>query len=173
MARGHRVFARPGKKIDFKQWTSILALGTSVNTDELVQGASLAFGNSATILRIRGAVQASFDSTNTAGDDITLTWALGMVSTDAFAAGLGSMPDPAGEPEYPWLWWGTMFLHSELTVAPPGGWGTLAQRLEVDSKAMRKVKPGQSLVWLMQATGQAGTPLTNIDFMQTRVLIGF
>ena len=173
MARSRTVFARPGKKIDFKQWTSLLALGTSVNSDELVQGAALAFASPSTILRIRGAVQASFDSTNTVGDDLALTWAIGIVSSDAFAAGVSAMPDPAGEPEYPWLWWGTMFLHSEETAVPAAAWGTHSMRLEVDSKAMRKVSPGQSLVWLMQATSQVGAPLTNIDFMQTRVLVGF
>ena len=163
--------ARPGKKIDFKQWTSLLAVGTSINTDVITLGAALAFAVPATVLRVRGAVQAQFDSTQTVQDDAALTWGLAVVSSAAFAAGVGAVPTPAGDPEFPWLWWGTMFLHAE-SGDPDAAWGANTMRLDVDSKAMRKVKPGESLIWVMQSAVLVGSPLINIDFHQTRVLIG-
>ena len=170
MARG-RVYTRPAKKIDFKEWVGIPSLSTAQVADTTVLGGSLAFAIPATILRVRGAVQAAMDSTMQIADEMEITWGLGIISSDAFAAGAGSVPDPAGEIEYPWLWWGTMFLRSEI-AAGLNNWGTSAQRLEVDTKAMRKVKPGQSLAWILQTSATVGAVAVNMDFHKSRVLIG-
>ncbi len=166
-----RRYARPGRTIDYKAWAFIPAFTTNVSADGTVSGASLAFTAPATILRIRGFVQANFDSNVQLGDNIRITWGIGVISSDAFTAGAASMPDPGGEAEYPWLWWGSMRLRSEVTsqVEP---WGISAQRLEVDTKAMRKMKPGQSLVMIAEVANAAGAPATDLDFGQTRVLIG-
>ena len=129
----------------------------------------------ATLLRFRGFVQAAFDATVQVADILELTFALGIVSTDAFTAGSGSVPDPGGEPEYPWIWWQNIRLdatsvQASSTVQTP--WGPGAMRLEVDSKAMRRIKPGQSVCWVVQSRAQAGAPVVNIHMGQTRVLIG-
>ncbi len=170
MARA-RTFVRPGKKIDFKEWVGIPAVSTVLTTATTIQGGSIAFAIPATILRARGAVQCALDDSKQVGDEIRLTFGLGVVSSDAFAAGAGSMPDPNAEVEYPWLWWNTMFLRAEGTGAQEA-WGSSVVRLDVDTKAMRKVKPGQSLVWVAQSTTVVGAPVTNIDFLTGRVLIG-
>ncbi len=113
-----------------------------------------------------------FDETQQLNDEMILTWGLGFVSTDAFASGVGAMPDPAGEVDYPWLWWGQMHLLSLEANTQPGAWGITAQRLEVDTKAMRKFKPGQSLAWILQIGGSVGAPSVELNFGLTRVLIG-
>jgi len=163
--------ARRGKTIDYKEWRSITGLSGAISTDTTTGGGALGFTAPGTILRARGRVMAFFDESQQVGDIITLTWGLGIVSTDAVAAGAASMPDPADEPEYPWLWWGDMDLASNL-AAGVNAWGISAQQLEVDTKAMRRIKPGQSLVWIVQSTGAAGTPVTQLEIGQTRVLIG-
>ncbi len=167
---------RPGKKIDFKQWSSIPGLILSSAAGGLLQGGSLAFLAPATILRCRGYVQAMFDETAQPGDQAVLTYGLGIVSSDAFAAGAASMPDPAGEPEYPWLWWGEIFLESRWATGAgnpqPAGWGPDRMRLDVDTKAMRKVKPGESLMWAIEVVSVAGGPQIEHRIGQTRVLIG-
>jgi len=161
-----------GKTIDYKEWTGMNFSDQTAAADGTLIGAGLiSFAVPATILRARGFVQASFDATQQVGDRMRVTWGLGIVSTDAATLGATAVPDPAGEPEYPWLWWGSMLLRSEL-AAGVNAWGLSAQRLEVDTKAMRRVKPGQSLVWVMEAASTAGAPATLFEFGQTRVLIG-
>ncbi len=169
--RGGHVGQRVAKKIDFKQWANIPAVGLSISTSGTNIGGSLVFLVPATILRFRGRLQMQFDATQQAGDEMVLTFGLGVISSDAFDAGGGSVPDPAGEPEYPWLWWGAFHLHSELTLGQ-NQWGTNNQVVDVDSKAMRKIKPGQSLAWVVQSVAITGAPETLIDFLQARVLIG-
>ena len=164
-------FQRPAKKIDFKSWTSILELNLETGVAGTFSGASLAFTGPATILRARGFVSARMDETQQAGDIMRVIFALGVISTDAFVLGPTAFPDPGGNPEYPWLWWGSMHLESHAAAAAQA-YGISNQYMEVDTKAMRKMKPGESLVWIVQTAGPAGAPVTQITFGQTRVLIG-
>ena len=160
-----------GRKIDFKQWTSIPGIDLLASTNVTLLGGSLAFLIPATILRCRTNVYAAFDGTQQGSDRLDVTYGLGIVSTDAFAAGAGSVPDPASEPEFPWLWWYSQALRSELASAE-NVWGVSAQFVEMDTKAMRKVKPGESLIWVVETSAAAGAPATDILIQQTRVLIG-
>ncbi len=166
-----RVRSRPGRVIDFKSWSFAPAFSTVLAAVGTTIGGSVLFTGPATILRVRGAVQASFDSTVQNTDQMRLVFGLGIVSTDAATLGASAVPDPGGEAEYPWLWWGSMQLRASANAAE-GAWGTQAQKLEVDSKAMRRVKPGESLLWVVEVASVTGAPVTNIDFLQTRVFIG-
>ena len=75
-------------------------------------------------------------------------------------AGAGSMPDPSAEPEYPWIWFGETMLYSpNANFADP----MINQRLEIDSKAMRKFKPGQALTIIAQYVNLVGTPGVRVD----------
>ncbi len=167
-----RVFSgrRPGKKIDFKAWTGIpgIALGTAAAGT--FQGASVAFGASATILRIRGSCLCQFDGVADNAQQF-ITFGLGIISSDAFAAGAGSVPDPAGEPEYDWMYWRTVELLRTFVDAAGAEISMVGCqfRFDIDSKAMRKVKPGQSLAWQFETTSAVAT---DIIMGQTRVLIG-
>ncbi len=160
-----------GRVIDFKAWLALGAGSASVSTNATQGGTKLDFASPGTILRIRGSVYASLDATQQVGDEMTVTWAVGMVSTDAAAVGATALPDPADEPEYPWLWWYQMNLFSSL-AAGVNAWGTSAQLKEIDTKAMRRFKPGQSLVLFSQTTAATGAPVTRIRQNSTRVLIG-
>jgi len=167
VARGHR-----GRTIDYKGWLGIAALDApSITTATTSKGASLAFTAPATILRCRGYVQANFDATQQIADTMGIAFGLGIVSSDAVAAGAGSLPDPFGDADYPWLWWQSMFLRSEI-AAGVHAWGLSAQRIDVDTKAMRRVKPGQSLVMVFETATVVGAPVTAITVGFMRVLIG-
>ncbi len=168
MARPRRA---TGRKIDYKQWSFIPSLQASVTAASTVVGGALSFLVPATILRIRGYVQVSLDATKQVGDRMDVTFGLARVSTDAFDLGATAMPDPADEPEFPWFWWGSMTLRAEATGGEES-WGTVNQRLEVDTKVMRKMKPAESLVWVFQSANPAGAPVTIVSLGLTRVLIG-
>ena len=123
----------------------------------------------ATVLRARGAFKVAFLGGLQIADEVEIVVGLGIFSSDAVAAGAGSLPDPAAEGEYPWLWYGAILLHSG-GVDEEATWAQA--RVDVDTKAMRKVKPGQSLAWVAQYVDIVGTPSVRVMFDRTRVLLG-
>ncbi len=131
---------------------------------------SLAFTSPGTILRTRGVIKATFDETAQIGDTMFTSFGLGIVSTDAATVGASAMPDPGDEADYPWLWYGQILLRSNV-AAGPTAYGPAAEKLEVDSKAMRRFKPGQSLVLVMEHAQVSGAPITEFDMSVFRVLI--
>ncbi len=141
--------ARRGRTIDYKEWREVPSATQDISADGTFGNGILNFTAPGTILRCRAFVQAHFDSTVQTGDQIKLTFGLGIVSADAAALGPTAMPDPLGDIEYPWLWWGAMFLASEQAAPSNGGWGPQAQRIEVDTKAMRRFKPEEALTWVI------------------------
>ncbi len=160
---------RSGKTIDYKQWSLLPAARVSTASVSTQISSALSFVIPATILRVRATLVILLDGAAEGGVQGVVS-ALGIVSTDAFAAGAGSMPDPAAEPEYPWLWWKSAELISQTTGATAGQSDIgSAVRYDVDTKAMRKVKPGQSLVWVYSITDALA-----VDILQGhgRVLIG-
>ena len=167
--------ARFGKKIDFKQWTVLPGKSVSHTTDgtNIASTGGLAFTSPSTILRVRcPEILQYFDESRQVGDGIVLTYGLGVVTTDAVAAGDASMPDPQSEPEFPWVYWTQVTLRGEITSMVEAE-GTSSVRLrDIDSRAMRKMHPGQSLVWVLQRTGAFGAPVTLVTVADTRVLIG-
>ena len=166
MARGRSGYARtPSRE---KHWEAIprIFLG-SVGAETRIGGA-LSFTESRTIVRCRATLHASIDTPADAVSQV-ITCGLGIVSTDAFAVGLTAMPDPGDELDYPWLWWGEILLQKWLPAGDSASEASV--RVEVDTKAMRKVKPRQSLVWVFQGIRLNGTPITQLLVGATRVLI--
>ncbi len=159
------------KTIDYEQWTLLPGIQIFLNGNATFSGASVVFNEPATILRVRGWWSAHFDSTMQVGDELDLGIGLAILSTDAFTLGPTAFPDPLGEPEYPWLFWDTLKLDSNRAVGE-NAYGTTAQWREIDTKAMRKVKPGESLVVVLQSAGAAGAPNTVLEQSRMRVLIG-
>ncbi len=133
------------KKIDFKQWTAVPGLVTALSASigTVILG-SVAFAVPATILRMRGRMLVFFDESAQIADQALFAFGLAVVSTDAATAGAGSLPDPSGEPEFPWIYW-TEFAMSNLALTEERPFGVSAREIVFDSKAMRKVKPGESL----------------------------
>ena len=165
-----QVVARRGKTIDFKAWSIMLAQSQDVTAAAtVIPSGFLNFTQPATILRARGAFQVALLGGSQIGDEAEFVVGLGIFSSDAVAAGAGSLPDPAAEGEYPWLWYGGVILRSE-SVEEDTTW---SQSLTpVDTKAMRKVKPGQTLAWVGQYVDVVGTPGFRVMFHRTRVLLG-
>ena len=165
--------ARPGKKIDYKRWEGIPAVSLNAAAIATLAGSFLSFTQSATILRCRVAdMLMMFGANQVAGDQSTSAWGLGIFSSDAVAAGVGSLPDPGQEPNYPWLWWGEFNLRNNLGLPVSDQAGPTALRFSVDTKAMRRIHPGQSIAWVIQQTSNVGAVTVNYDLGQTRVLVG-
>jgi len=166
MARQRSGFARtPSRE---KSWSLLPGgvLGFSTDSIQLAPG-SLSFVQAATIVRCRGELLFSMDAL-TDGAQMDVTVGLAIVSSDALAVGATAMPDPGNDPDYPWLYWKGLLIQSQT-----GGSSSaeLVHRVEVDSKAMRKVKPKQSLVWVAQSVRLNGTPNADLIFGGLRVLV--
>ncbi len=166
-------FRRPGKTIDYKQWDILLGLSASISANVLLGGGILNFLEPATILRIVcGGALVMFDATKQVGDGADFGYALGVVSSDAAASGVGALPDPLSEAEYPWLYWHTFHLEAQVAAGEEGLGSSVYRMPAFDSGSMRKMKPGQALVMLLDCGGFQGAPVTVIELEPCRVLIG-
>ncbi len=133
-----------------KEWESVCIATTSL---DIAAGTLLSFAlfvadEAETLLRTRGQIMAHFDPF-AINESVTLGVGLAMVSARAAAAGAGSLPRPISEGSYPWLWHGFLMCDSfgpTLTAIDY----PLVHRLEVDSKAMRKVKEDEQMVLMFE-----------------------
>ena len=156
-----------------RRWTSIPAVGPQVLTGAgttIVSG-RVDFTTPETVVRCMSEYLMVMDDNAIAADDeATMVVGLGVVSTDAAVAGAGSVPDPAGEPEYPWLYWAS---HSFFAVAAAvdASLGSQCVRQRVDVKSQRIIRPGHSLLWIVQYVALSGNPEMAASWAHTRVLI--
>ncbi len=113
---------------------------------------SAPFTDGLTIIRNRGFVQIT--SSLAADLDFTGAIGLGVVTSEAFAAGVASIPEPFTDADWGgWMVWKS-FAYSVDVLDATGtntfpGWN-----FEIDSKAMRKVGPNSVAVGI--AESQAG-----------------
>ena len=147
----------------------------NLSADAIAIGPFFSAVESRTILRIRGSLTVGPDPNGTLANDdrARISIGVGVVSTDAAFLGATAMPDPDAETSFVWLWYwssvlifGSTFTQEMLTA------GGSFIRVDVDSKGMRKIKSGQSLVYVVQYVDITGAPPVDINFGQTRVLTG-
>ncbi len=125
--------------------------------------AGLTFTTKQTIMRNRGQYVVSIDGP-TDGDKINVGLGLIIVSSEALAAGVTSIPLPISNGDAPWLW------HQLVPLMAQAGTGVGASlnamsvvgRGEIDAKAMRKVGLNEALVFVMQSVSTSGTPAVDI-----------
>ena len=161
-----------GRKMG-KIWSTTTGTLAQPTADATLIGGTLGFAEARTILRVIGSYLIHPTSAPAALDVAKIAVAIGVVSSDAFTLGPTAMPDPAGEPDYPWLYWEEVslgVLQTGATHADALGAGSYRSRW--DSKAMRKVKPGQTLALVIQPVDIIGNPTMEFMFSQTRVLLG-
>ncbi len=148
-----RVVGRSGRKTDY-QWTSIASSEASVNlaTGTVSLGSvGLAFSAPATIFRTRGYLFGQLDA-GAVDDRALVAFGIALVSNTAFVAGVASLPSPANEAGYPWYWKGQLAVSSLAEGAIADSY--LADRIVIDTKAMRKAKPDEIAVIIAEiATG--------------------
>ena len=113
-----------------------------------------------TIVRLRGILSVK---AGTSGADQDLIGAVGMgiVSTEAFAAGAASIPGPFSNSDWDgWLWWQAYAMRWEFGTAVGQVVGSVQQ--VIDNKAMRKV--GANEVVVVMAESQAAAAVVAINF---------
>ncbi len=118
-------------------------------------GLQASFAN--TILRSRGTVFCELDAT-AVNERVIVMHGLILVSENAFQAGAASVPHPFTDTDDDWIWTGQTVVSSGEETAVNEN--SLFDRVEVDSKAMRKVKSGEVYVFvseIAQSQDQGGS----------------
>ena len=101
----------------------------------------------ATLVRTRGEIFLQLDAT-AVDERVIIAMGLIVASENAAAAGAASLPSPVSDGADDWYWYGfaTMSSLAETAVQPDA----LFTRVVIDSKAMRKVKPTEHLVLVLE-----------------------
>ncbi len=125
---------------------SVIAAGTKV-----ILQSNATLGDT-TIVRVRGMLD---PRPNVFSQDIDVVGAFGMgiVSDQAFAAGVASVPGPFTDPDFDWFVWMGFSWRSEFTTDIGRLIGSVPQ--VIDSKAMRKVNQNQTVVIVAEGQGDA------------------
>ena len=121
-------------------------------------GSSLATETAATIVRIRGYVQVILTVGTSAGDGFQCAVGLGLIEDTAFSIGITALPGPISDPEWPGWMYHKYFSIRSLGVQDAAiNAQSNVLRFEIDSKAMRKEKAGQTFfgMWETIETGTA------------------
>ncbi len=97
----------------------------------------------------------------TAGDKQVVAAGLIVVTIEAITAGVASVPSPIGVPEADWFWHQYIPFSSEVT-ADDTALGSLVARVDIDTKAMRKIKPNQGVVMALDLADLGGTATVSV-----------
>ncbi len=129
-----------------KTWTGVTMGETSIlsTTQAALGGIGITVSSRSTLLRIRGniLVKATPDAI---GDDAVAGLGIAIVSTDALVVGGTSLPGPLGDPDWPgWIWHQYVPLMAGSASLGGDDIGSFV-RVPVDSKAMRKMGPNESI----------------------------
>ena len=148
---------------------------TGTGTVLMTQG-SVATSEGLTLVRTRGEMMLWLTNATADGDGFHGAIAIGVVTLEAFTAGIASIPGPLASDDWDgWLW------HQYFTLLSNGLMSGAAQtdrnsvnpvvagvRYQIDSKAMRKFPDDMVIFGIVQQT-EVGTSTLRM-FMQTRLL---
>ena len=122
-----------------------------------------------TLVRTRGLLDIFLDGAPSSdGDGYFGAMGIGIVSDAAFAAGITAVPTPITESFWDgWLYHTFLSIHAmDITF---GNQAAAHQRVEVDSKAMRKIAVGETLMAVLEVV-EIGTATFNV-FWDSRSLV--
>ena len=123
---------------------------------------------SATVVRIRGLFSIYLKTADAVNSGFVGAVGIGIASTDAFTA--GALPDPSGDATWPWIWHSFFDIRAiTATLADGVNAGGVFTRMLIDSKAMRKQNPDETLFGSIQVLSESGNATAHF-FARTRVL---
>ena len=124
----------------------------AVDKQNWTNGVTLTTETKVTLVRIRGMIEIHVISVSAIGDGFDGAWGIGIVSADAFAAGVASQPGALTDPEWPG-WMAHGFFNVRAISATIGdGVNAVAAfvRIPIESKAMRKFGSSEVLMGSME-----------------------
>jgi len=145
------------------------ATAVSLSGVQFMGSGIVALESGLTIVRIRGLLDYFLTLATGAGDGFFGAVGIGIVEEPAFTAGIGSVPTPVTDAENEtWLWHQFISMHGPVASSSEAGAASMAGRIDVDSKAMRKFDEDKRLYAAVEVT-EIGTA-TGTLFLNTRTL---
>jgi len=144
---------RSGRRTDYT-WSNFgdVMSGQDLSTGTSVVGVTgSAIGTAETIVRIRGKVGVVLD-TGGVDESAMILCGLTIMSDDAFASAVAPELFTNGNDDGSWFWQGALYVNSGAEGAVINEF--LSATIEVDTRAMRKVKPHQVIVFVFQSAAQ-------------------
>jgi len=163
-----RAFVTGGKKRQ-TIWSSIMvraagvALAGGAKSTGGLGALGVSSGGGVTLMRTRGHGVVRMDP-GAISDSGILGCALGVFSSDAFTAGSASLPGPITDIDYDWLWHSLFSFGPVITATDTENSILTNVQVELDSKAMRILKPSQTLGFMFEALNVAGSPTYDFAF---------
>ena len=152
-------------------------IALSASSKVLMGVGAVVLDSGITLVRTRGELMILLKTSSNAAGGFVGAFGLCVVTDQAFAAGVGSIPGPVADDD-----WDGWFYHRYLALGSGGAIAaaaaadedqvnsvTAALRVEVDSKAMRKLTVGQTIVGMLELAEQ-GTATASI-FFNSRMLV--
>ena len=122
-----------------------------------------------TIVRIRGRFTIFLGLVTAAGDGFQGAMGIGIATTAAVTAGIGSIPTPISEQgDETWLYWTPISVHGAVVSSTALGEESKMD-IVVDTKAMRKFDQGMSIYAALEMT-EIGTS-SGSAFFDSRALL--
>jgi len=123
-----------------------------------------------TIVRLRGELQARLTSADAVNSGLENAIGFCRVTEEAFNAGVASVPSPITDADWDgWMYHRYFTLKASAAADLTGPSSGVAIRLEIDSKAMRKLALSDVLVAVVESV-ESGTAVEQMD-LRTRVLL--
>jgi len=151
-----------GRRADYI-WNGVSSSLTVTSGSSGIQDVSGAFGQSGTIVRIRGNILASLDSP-TINEKTAVAMGIIRTTEEQLAVGITAIPNPQADLDADWQWHGFLPLQAVVDVTSGAGSQENVGRLVIDSKAMRKVRQGENLTFVVDNTAISGTPEIDVTF---------
>ena len=121
---------------------------------------ALTIGAPYTLIRLRGHFELILTVSSAIGAGFAGAIGMTLVSNDAFAAGAGSIPGPVTDSNWDGWFYHQFFNLHATTATVADAVNNMVVRKEIDSKAMRKWTPDQTLVAMIGATQTGNASMT-------------
>ena len=124
-----------------------------------------------TIVRLRGGAQFFLSASDSALGGFGGAFGIGIATLAAVTAGAASVPTPLTEQDWNgWIYW-TPITVRQITATTADGANSsgIYMRLEVDTKAMRKMKEEDAMYAMIQVSNETGVSVLQASF-DSRVL---
>jgi len=140
--------------------------GTVAAVNAVVSEAELDNVPNPTLVRVRGQFFGRLGSNSEQQSDcILIAHAIMVVDAKQLAVGITAMPLPLTDNSEDFLWYGSQFMSNTASGAPATEASAYTMdRLDVDSKSMRKVTLNQSLVLVSEMVQLSGTAGADVGF---------
>ena len=143
---------------------------TFASSTTSVLGLGQTSGGGVTVVRLRGRISCVLETTSAAARGFHCALGIGIASADAFAAGVASLPNPFDDIDWSW-WYHSIFDVQSVTATIADGVNAVGAfyTAEVDSKAMRKIAPNETIFASLQVL-ESGTESMDVLF-DSRMLV--